>query len=961
MQASSARSRSLAARLFQLPAWLACVALCSFIPSGDGYAARPLSPFATDWVHQDSDLKPDPAVTFGTLPNGMRYAIMQNHMPAGALSMRLRIAAGSLHETDAQLGVAHLLEHMAFRGSKQIPDGEVVHTLERIGLQFGADTNAFTSHTQTVYKFDLPRSDTQSIDTGLLLLREIAGELNLSEFALQTERGVVLSELRLRDTAGQRAGMVETAAMLPGQRAPLRFPIGKADVLTKVDAQELRRFYETWYRPERAVLIVTGDADPKELERRIVERFSNWRGSGALNADPDLGTVRKPAKQNVLYVEPDLPTQLAIDWTAPYDPAATRRREIDNAIRFIGQAILNQRYDQAALESGAPFSDVEAVFIDNMMKSARVASVNISSTDEQWSAALMAAQRILNTTLKWGVTQDEVDRMIAAIRTSLQTSVAGAATRRTPQLADGLLSSIENHRVYLNPQQTADLIDSALENLKASKVTAALRKGFDGNGPLLFMTSPLPIEGGEEKLAQTFKDATNRRNADAVGAQAKAIWPYTDFGKPGEVVTQQTIDGLDATSVRFANGTTLIVKPTQFAKGQVQVSLRVAGGRTQVPKEHAPSIALLSALESGGLEKIDYSTMIKALSGKSYSLDINLGDDAVVFGGQTTPGDLDTQLQVFSAYLTDAAIRGGALAQAKRGLLDQLPQIEAEPSSNLAVHVTSRLLRDDPRWDLASAEQLSKVSAEDLRSWVSPMLRQGALQLAIVGDISVERAIAATAATLGALPVRPITSLQVSGGFTFPDGRSEPLVTHHRGPQDKAAVAMAWPAPDQRADAQTAVNMQVLAQIFRLRMTDAIRSNAGAGYSPRVSYEGSWSLSGYGRLLTYSDITPQRVDVFFDAARRTAEDLRAQPVKQDEFDRAQQPLISNLERAMQTNNFYAAQLAAPDVDPQRLAFLREQTALLRKVTPESVQALAKRVLSPALAWQQVVLPQATTP
>ncbi|WP_309646323.1 insulinase family protein, partial [Phenylobacterium sp.] len=157
-----------------------------------------------EWAQARSDLAPDPDIRFGALPNGMRYAIRKQSIPPGQAALRLRFDAGSLMETDKQQGIAHFLEHMAFNGSKTVPEGDMIKILERLGLAFGADTNASTDFDETVYKLDLPRTDDETVDTSLMLLREAAGNLTLDPAAIDRERGVVLSEERARDTPPYR-------------------------------------------------------------------------------------------------------------------------------------------------------------------------------------------------------------------------------------------------------------------------------------------------------------------------------------------------------------------------------------------------------------------------------------------------------------------------------------------------------------------------------------------------------------------------------------------------------------------------------------------------------------------------------------------------------------------------------------------------------------------------------------
>src|SRR5665213_117104 len=255
-------------------------------------AALAQSPGAAPaWPQAHGDLAPDPAVRFGVLANGMRYAIMRNDTPPGQTSLRLRIGSGSLEERDDEQGLAHVLEHMSFKGSTHVAAGEMVKILQREGLAFGADTNAETEWTQTVYQFDLPRSDEASLDTGLMLMRETAGNLTLDAAALTPERGVVMSEQRLRDTPDYRAEKAQIDLLAHGQRIVDRFPIGQVDVIEHAPVSLLADFYRANYRPDRATLIAVGDFDPATMEAEIKARFSDWKPVGSPTAEPDLGQV----------------------------------------------------------------------------------------------------------------------------------------------------------------------------------------------------------------------------------------------------------------------------------------------------------------------------------------------------------------------------------------------------------------------------------------------------------------------------------------------------------------------------------------------------------------------------------------------------------------------------------------------------------------------------------------------
>ena len=223
------------------PAFIAAVALvlgsCALIsrdapgPTPPPAATEPVRLAPGQWPQATTDVAPAPDIRFGALPHGMRYAIQKSATPPGQASLRLRFDAGSLLESDAQQGLAHFLEHMAFNGSKAIPEGEMIRTLERAGLAFGPDTNASTSWTETVYMLDLPNTAESSVDTGLKILRETASELTIAADAVDRERGVVLSEERTRDSPAYRIFQKRLGFFLKGQRPPERYPIGKVEVL----------------------------------------------------------------------------------------------------------------------------------------------------------------------------------------------------------------------------------------------------------------------------------------------------------------------------------------------------------------------------------------------------------------------------------------------------------------------------------------------------------------------------------------------------------------------------------------------------------------------------------------------------------------------------------------------------------------------------------------------------------
>ena len=288
--------------------------------SGQGAQAQPtiaqLRP--SGWANSRSDLPKDPDYTLGVLPNGMRYLVLPNRNPPNQVAMRLVVAVGSMHEGKGQEGIAHFLEHLSFRGTQLFPDGEIQRRLEALGLQMVSDVNATTHATHTTFLLDLARNDTESIDTGLTVFREIASELTLAPEMIEAERGVVLSEERLR-AGPENEAIVKALKLQLGDHPYAREVIGERSVIEQLTQEQIRAFYDAYYRPERATLIVVGDIDPGQAVPAIAARFGDWTGRGAAGGDPRPVTT-KPSTPDVsmLTVAGSGESTITLRWFEPY-------------------------------------------------------------------------------------------------------------------------------------------------------------------------------------------------------------------------------------------------------------------------------------------------------------------------------------------------------------------------------------------------------------------------------------------------------------------------------------------------------------------------------------------------------------------------------------------------------------------------------------------------------------------
>jgi zinc protease len=910
------------------------------------------------WPQAGSDVPADPAVRFGQLPNGMRYAIRRNATPPGQTSLRLRIDAGSLHEADDQRGLAHFIEHMAFNGTTNVPEGEFVGRLERHGLRFGADTNASTEWTQTVYKLDLPENDAASIDEGLFLLREAAGEATFAPAAIDRERGVIQSEARTRQTPGYRIFLDQLDYLLRGMRVPLRNPIGEPAVIAGAQRARFAAFYDAYYRPERATLIAVGDFDVDAMEARIRSRFGDWRGRGPAGADPDLGALARRGAEARLKIEPGGPARVELDWVRPADRSRdTIAHRAERAADALALGILGRRLERiAATRSPAPFVGAQAGRSE-IQDSADLVTVRAVFQPGEWRRALGVIETEQRRLVEHGVSQAELDREIVLIRTALNAQVAGAATRQSAGLAEGLVAALDGDTVFTAPADSLRLFEAMVPGLTPARVHQAARALFAGE-PLLYMSAPAPVEGGEGALLAAWRESRAATVTADADRQAQ-VWPYTSFGTPGTVAERRLLPPeIGATAIRFANGVRLTVKKTDFADNQVMVQVRFGDGQLAFPAGRPnPAWALSAGFVSGGLGRLSMEDAQEALNGRVYGAALAADEEDFLLSGVTRPADLDVQLQVLAALMTDPGWRptGWDRLRALSGTIHD--QLAATPGGVFSRDAAILLHDGDRRWATPTREQMAASSVADARAVLEGPLASAPIEVVVVGDVDVEETIRQTAATFGALPPRAEPPARTDR-IRFPAGRPDPVRLIHRGGADQALAYIAWPTQGFFDDRRRARTLNLLSSVFQLRLIRKIREEQGTTYSPQASHNASEAYPGYGVFSSRIEARPEALAGFLRDVEAIAADLRDRPVDADEMERARRPMIDAIQRQRHGNAWWLGNLARIQTDPRVTAMIQTQLADYGGITPADLQAVARAFLIPDRAWKAIVVPEA---
>jgi zinc protease len=593
------------------------------------------------WGFLDSDIAPEAAYRFNRLPNGMRYVIRRNANPKGTAMVRMEVDAGSLDESPAERGFAHFVEHMAFNGSTNVPEGEMIRLLERDGLAFGADTNAATGFETTTYMLDLPRADPKLLDVALMLMRETASELTISPEAVARERGVILSEMRDRNTWQMRNGMDQAKFLHPQALYPNRFPVGITETINAATADSLKAFWRREYVPEHTTLIVIGDFDPADVEPVIIEKFGDWKARPA-EVQPDPGPIDIKTKgRTEIYVDPALSERVTASrhggWIDGPDTMAQRR---ENLLR----QIINRRLQRIQRQANPPFRGA-GFGTGDMFRDGRTTNLIVDTIDAKWRRGLIAAAVEYRRALRYGFSLGEVAEQVANIRTGTQNAAASADTRSNGALMGAVFDLLRNDVVPSSPQAVLDRLEAFIPEITPERVHKALQaEAVPLKDPLLRFQGRVQPAGGEKAIRGAWDEAMRAplvRGADV----ASAGFAYNDFGTPGTVVSDTREPALGIRELRFANGVRLNLKHTDIDKDRVFVQLSVDGGDMLDTQDNPLATQMVSAMPVGGLGKHSQDELQSILAGHTVSTGLSSTPETFVSSAQTTPRDLPAQHQ----------------------------------------------------------------------------------------------------------------------------------------------------------------------------------------------------------------------------------------------------------------------------------------------------------------------------
>ncbi|OZA91583.1 MAG: hypothetical protein B7X57_09985, partial [Erythrobacter sp. 34-65-8] len=558
-------------------------------------------------------------------------------------------------------------------------------------------------------------------------------------------------------------------------------------------------------------------------------------------------------------------------WIEEPDTRAAREADL---LRNLATAIVNRRLQRLALADNPPFR-AAGFGTGDVFETARQTSLTVNAIDGQWQRGMEAAIAEYRRAMTYGFSEAELAEQLARLRTAYENAVAGAATRTNAAFANAGIALARDGRIPVSPQDQLALFEAVAARATPALVLDALKgHALPLDEALIRYQGRAAPTGGAEALRTVF-DTAMAAEVLPQEAAASTAFAYTEFGQPGTVVADSVEPALGIRTLRFANGVMLNLKRTELEQDRVRVALTLDGGSLLDTRESPLATALTGLFASGGLGQHSFDELQSVLAGRTVGASLAADSDSFRIDAATTVRDLELQLHLMAAYLTDPGYRPEAVVRYRNGLDDYFARIEATPRSVLSVREGEILSDNDPRFSLQPKEAYAALDFDVLKAALGDRLGSGAIELALVGDIDEQAAIDLVARTLGALPPREdqFRTYADNRDRSFTADRSR-RVLRHGGGADQALVRQVWPTIDD-SDAVTVSTLALLRAVVDLEVTETLREKLGKTYSPGVANQQSDVWPGYGTFSVTATVTPDEVEATSAAIRESLAALRA--------------------------------------------------------------------------------------
>lgn len=934
-------------RRFFLHGLLAGLFTVAAFAAGDPRAGR--------WAHEGTAHQPDSRVVWGRLDNGLRYALLPHRGVPGHVNMQFVVLAGSVDERPDELGIAHFTEHMAFHGSAEMNELQMLSFFRRLGAEYGSDVNAFTTFDSTTYSLDFRENDPRFLADGLRFFRGVAGSITFESAVIDRERRVIFAEKRNRNGLSDQQRDATLPVIFRGVNFAEHSPIGTDETLRSLRREQFLDFYRRCYRPDLMVVVAAGDFDAAALEAVIREKFSSLEKPAApVPPRPPGKPELRALRAGVFRVSGIGSAETLAASSAPLanrqDPHEAKLHEWRSSFalelfgRRLGYQIPGAASPQASYETIMGYESV-------------VASVEVPG--EAWSQGLLGVDQAVRDVVKRGFTAAEVAELRSRYLEFTDHQIRLLPVMEPAELSSALVDSITANTVFFGPATELAWTKEWLNGLRADELSRAFRALWNLDAMAFHVGGDVDLELKPAELLKTVQKH-RRGELSYLLPQAPKDEPFV-LKKPGPaatIVETRTVAELGAELLRLSNNVHLNFIPTKHEPGLVQAIVRVGDGLLTMPgKQPALKEYGLNTLMGSGTIYYQTDQLAQIIDRKLLNFSFDLADnDAFAFRGLTATANLETFLGIVTEIIRSPKFNPYA-HQEQRALAAMGRMGSTMGFQEGLRQMTDHLFQGDARFMSGTPKDYASLGAADVQRWMEPPLTSGYVEVTIVGDIPREEMLAALTRTLGTLGPRAATKdralppLPVKVSAPAGVKRFEFI-----GELNLGLVQGNWPVTGRITSRDNAA-LQVLSKLLEFRIREQVRDGYGFSYGPSASFNPYGGFENFGLMEASVDCTPTDAQQVAQVVQDTAAQLAAGATA-EEFEGGVGIVRSQLRRGFKDNAFLLNLFKRAQEKPGRVEeILALHDGLVDQLTLEEVNAWAAKVFPAANARTAIVVPK----
>ncbi|MVZ61160.1 M16 family metallopeptidase [Sphingobacterium humi] len=928
------------------------------------YESSALNPEAKEILHKDSlkwdsKLPFDQEVKTGKLKNGFQYYIRKNTEPEKRVTMYLAVKVGSIVENDEQAGLAHFLEHMNFNGLKHFPKNELVNYLQKAGVRFGSDLNAYTGFDETVYQLPIPSDDPELLKNGLQVMRDWAQDAMLETSEIDKERGIIMEEMRGGRGAMQRMRDQFMKTLVNGSRYADRMPIGTEEVVMGFKPELIRQFHKDWYRPDLQSLIVVGDVDPAYIESEIKRLFSDMR----VNEKPKARTEYKidllNKNQFIAVTDPEM------TYTVGQIIIKHKEQKINTVgdyrlalMQNVYTQMINNRLGELSQSATPPFIqggiDIEDFFggLENM-------SAYFVSKPGAFEEGFKTLVRELDRVDRFGFTDTEFQRAIVALNKGNETNYVERDKRKSDSYVGTYLNHFLKDGPALSDEDRYEITKQLLPTLTLKEVVAIGEKYYVDNNRDVVILAPetekanLPNEATIDKW---FKDIDNEQ-LTAYDDKVSDLPLLAKEPVKGTIKSEKEIAKIGTKELVLSNGVKVLLKPTTFKNDEILINAFSPGGTSLYSDADYMSATFAGNLiNSSGVGQLNTIELQKYMTGKEANVSPYIGERTEGLSGRSDKEGLKTAFELIYGYFTAPRIETDVFQGILSKQIDMLANRDNDPNFVYSKAALNTLYGNSIRRLPFGKPELDNVSQQRaLEIYKERFADASDFTFVIVGSFTEEEIKPYLENYLAALPSTGRKEVAKDLNLYEPAKGVEKVV--YKGKEAKANVRIAIYGDYTFNDTEN-VNMDALEKVLSTRLLERLREEESGIYGTRASIgyskypKGRYSLSvSFGTSVDkYKSLIASTLDEF--------KKIKANGPSQTDLDKFVIEEKRQLELSLKENGFWMSQLVSASQNGEDLAGVTKYLEDLSKVTVKSVKDVANKYIKEDRLYKFILLPEA---